>query len=183
MAPSPNFLQESAVAKSNPSDTAEDAVIRSDKSAEPAIAASLRQDLKTMLDVCERCTRWSRQVQVAQSEMLDGLATAMAGAASSLDGSSSVNDLAEVGAKLWRAAFDEMRRRHGDLPYSLAALNFEVARAWMARLQDGLDRSAQDATPVAVVDPARLYDQARASLDQWMTQWSSMWQPRAVQPA
>ena len=171
------------MAKSNPSDTAEDAVIRSDRSAEPAIAASLRQDLKTMLDICERCTRWSRQVQVAQSEMLDGLATAMAGAASSLDGSSSLNDLAEVGDKLWRVAFDEMRRRHGDLPYSLAALNFEVARAWMARLQDGLDRSAQDATPVAVVDPARLYDQARASLDQWMKQWSSMWQPRAVQPA
>ena len=169
--------------KTNPSDTAEDATVRIEHAPAPVLAAAFREDMKTALDACERCMRWSRQVQAAQADLLDGVASATAGAASSFDGRADVGDMPAAVDKLWRTTFDEMRRRHGDLPYSFVALNQDIARAWLGRLQDRLDRTGSVAAPAAAVDPAQLYDQARSSLDQWMKQWSVLWQPRAMQPA
>jgi len=82
-----------------------------------------------------------------------------------------------------RTAIEETRRRHGDLPYSFAALNFEVARTWLTRVREGFDRSAAVTVPAGGAAPAQLYDHARASLDQWMKQWSAMWSPRSLQMA
>lgn len=161
----------------------EDAAIRSGQAAETAFSVSLRENLRATLDICQRCTRWTHEMSAANARTLDSLSAALATALSSLDGRADVSELAGVVDHLWRTSAEEIRRRQGDLPFALASLQFEVARAGLDRVQHALDHSVRAAAAAPGADMVRLAEQAHAAFDQWMRQWSTLWHPRPVQIA
>lgn len=153
----------------------EDATIHTDTAPDEPIGRAATDNLRTALDVCERCARWSRQVELAQSEWHAGVADAFAEAGEAVARAREPADLTAIADRFWRAAFDELRRRHGDLPYSLAALNSDIAHAWLGRMRLALEQPAGFGVTPLSAGGTPLHEQARESLDRWMQQWTSMW--------
>jgi hypothetical protein len=148
-----------------------------------AIPASVQDSSRLMLEVWRLCAQWSRQAEVGHARTLEGLDAPLAAAVSRVGSLQSWQELGEVVAALWRASFDEFRKHQGDLPYSWATVQFDIAKHLIACVSDAM--ALQEGAGPARVDagstPAPA-DLNQEMFEQWLRHWAALLPPGSTPP-